>query len=185
MSTFLIVSIVTLCAVVLFLAKIYTQFTPTTVASRLHVEPLSFVRSRVDCDRIRTKCSSDSDCQTTCLFGLTCVQGACQSKYETKPCDVTKGKVATYQYIPSVGVYETLCLSVDPGVALDDDSNVYCQGGNTTIDYTVQYPNQCSCPEGSTLLPVWGNLNRRLTHGCTRSKLYQRLYPDSTVTDHV
>lgn len=183
---FLTFSLVILCGIVLLLAKVYVQFDTKVFRSKLHTNLVSFVQGKVDCDRVKTKCSQDSDCQTACYFGLSCVQGTCQSKYETtQKCDVKKGLVSTYEYLPAIGTFESICLSVDPGVALENGQNVYCQGGSSNLDYTSGYPNVCSCPTGETALPIWGNLNRRLTHGCTKSKIFQNVYYERTVKDHV
>lgn len=185
MALGLVLSISVLLGIVLFLAHVYSKFQAEQAPNLLRGAP-NFLANKVDCDRVQVSCSTDADCSQSCSFGLSCVQGACTSPYDTsRSCNVKLGQLAVYQYDPQLGQYRSTCFSVDPGVALENGSNVFCRGGDAgPVDYTTRYPNTCSCPPGKNLVPVWGNLTRRQTYGCTDSTILKKSFQTTRVVDH-
>lgn len=109
-------------------------------------------KNRQDCGKNTGYCFDDSDCTRKCINNgiYKCMAGVCTSdvildQQVVNECDPKKGVIALLTGNPSIGTYESVCRSIDPGVANDDGTNNMCLNGQIDIDYFDKYPQISDC----------------------------------------
>lgn len=113
-------------------------------------------RTKNDCYVNRNYCFDTDDCISACDdgFSFNCIAGMCigmdiiQSQVINE-CNPITGQMGFLVGDPQLGRYNTICKSIDPGVAPNnpDDENRICMKGTISIDYRKNFPaiNQCNC----------------------------------------
>jgi hypothetical protein len=125
-------------------------------------------KPRVDCNQSVVYCFQDNHCAKLCFnkTGSVCRNGICintnvlNSQQPLNECNVERGVVTFLVGNTSLGRFDYLCRSIDPGIAPDDitQPNNMCKNGSILIDYTQQFPDirNCTCPTGTkgVILPA-------------------------------
>lgn len=114
-----------------------------------------------DCAYEKVFCFADGDCAKNCSNAYsTCVKGTCTSDIDTSSatndCDPSRGLVGYLTGNTTLGTYEYICKSIDPGIAISVTENRMCYGDPSySIDYLKTFPavNTCQC-EGRTTIPA-------------------------------
>lgn len=126
---------------------------------------------RKNCAAERVYCFEDLDCLNNCRSGErnVCRNGICLNRtvITTAPhhdCEAKAGKFALFTGNPALGTYEWICESIDPGVAVPNETNRMCRNGVIDIDYFRGFPapSDCFCPADSAVLIGGTSSVRRL-----------------------
>lgn len=145
----------------LFLLLIYTQTFKNFIYDHVPDELFNLKsqleqNKKINCNQKVTYCFDDSQCNQRCTSQSTCSNGICLNSNiftSTAPdneCDSRRGVLTFFVGNPTLGRYEYLCKSVDPGIANDDINkpNLMCTGGTIDINYLSSFPkiSDCKCP---------------------------------------
>ncbi len=120
-----------------------------------------FSRGKVNCDTTKSYCFEDSDCNNACMgSNYACLHGMCKKNLNiidaTNNCDTKMGVIGYYIGNAALGIYEFICKSVDPGIAINTTENRMCYGDSSyQINYLDKYPsiNTCDCV-GKIIVPA-------------------------------
>jgi len=111
-----------------------------------------------DCEQARTYCFEDSDCARLCTISSLsqCRNGMCinsaviNTSTIRNECNAASGVVTFFVGNATLGRYEFICKSIDPGIAPNDITlpNKMCLNGNININYLNKFPtiSDCTCP---------------------------------------
>lgn len=109
---------------------------------------------KVDCNSYKVYSFTDDDCSKQCRDNnFISMHGVCtkNSTTITNKCDIKNGYLEFLEGDPELGTLNSICLSIDPGIQLNnsDQTNIICEGGEIDIDYTKSFPNvnQCKCSD--------------------------------------
>lgn len=160
----LVISIVLLFCVFYFFVLILNSKDISTINQKVVVDGSASQVPRVDCEQHVTYCFEDSDCARLCrnISGSVCRNGICLSTNvlnSTQPineCNAARGVVTFFVGNSALGRYESLCRSVDLGIAPNNPAkpNNMCKDGLININYLQAFPsiNDCVCPPNTKRL---------------------------------
>ena len=110
-------------------------------------------KTKKNCTNNVVYCFDKLNCNNSCSGGdYQCINGVCKtdtvliSDVENN-CNANMGILGFLVGNTAFGVYDFKCKSVDDGIAIDNEVNVMCRGGDIDIDYLKAYPsiNDCNC----------------------------------------
>lgn len=145
-------------AIYLYIVFFHIDFNNNTFNNLITPSQTVGTLNRVDCTQQTTYCFENSHCRSKCLdtTGSICRNGICLSsnvlntQAPINTCDASRGVVTFLVGNTALGRFDTLCRSIDPGIAPNDvtQPNRMCFMGNIDIDYTKKFPsiNDCWCP---------------------------------------
>lgn len=155
-----------------------------------YIDPSLNLTKKADCNADNVYCFDNDDCIIKCEYNgfFSCVAGKCvtetiiEKQVETL-CDATKGLLSFLVGDPQRGVYDEICLSVDPGIAKRNGENVLCKvetssdGSDllSSLDYRSKFPaiSECVCPDDTTATFMPGTSTIRPSIACVNSNLYK------------
>lgn len=119
--------------------------------------------AQIDCNTVRSYCFDDDDCLMNCEGGsiFSCRTGVCVNTNVIKTqvineCSTKKGQLAYFVGDTQLGRYNSICKSIDPGVAPDNpnEENRMCMNGDIDIDYRKAFPSieECSCINNNKII---------------------------------
>ena len=153
--TYYVYLIICTVFVFMFTVMILTLLNKTT--KRLNKESVSintgnmYGSGKKDCNVDKTFCFTKEDCESQCVSTtVDCVHGTCieniNESSAINDCDPEKGVIGYLVGNQALGVYEYICKSVDPGIAISVSENRMCYGDSTyQINYLNSFPSQYSC----------------------------------------
>lgn len=150
---------VTLIFLVCLLVYIKTKTKDVDLADYI-IDPEMMIElgnaTKNDCYITQSYCFDKNDCTANCTngFDFECITGMCVGTniIETQVVNECNSKTGQFGYLvgdTQLGVYNTICKSIDPGVAMDNpnEENRICVNGTIDIDYRKKFPstNDCDC----------------------------------------
>jgi len=113
-----------------------------------------FVDRHLNCEETLTYCFDNGDCNTKCANkNYSCLTGVCRPSLdeivESDKCIASQGMLAYLVGNPAFGIYDFVCKSVDPGIAISNTVNKMCYPENFQFDYLERFPqiDSCECPD--------------------------------------
>lgn len=164
----LVISIILIICVFYFFVLILNNKDVFTINKKIVLGSNATQAPRIDCEQHVTYCFEDTDCAKLCqnISGSICRNGIClntnvlNSTQPINECNAKRGVVTFFVGNTALGRYDSLCKSVDLGIAPDNpnETNNMCKNGNININYLESFPSiqNCMCPPftKSIILPA-------------------------------
>lgn len=120
-----------------------------------------FGTSKQNCSLNKVYCFSDSDCSQQCADSYAgCVHGLCSTDVVASAakneCDPSMGVIGFLIGNTALGIYEFICKSIDPAIAISVSENRMCFGDSGyKFDYLQSFPtiHTCNC-NGKIIIPA-------------------------------
>lgn len=157
------VCVVLILIFLIIIIYMYTNKTKTYEKDKINIKTGHlFGAGRDDCEKTDIYCFDDSDCNKKCyISGLSCLHGVCKNKIDTteakNECNPSKGVIGYFIGNTAIGLYEYICKSIDPGIAISVNENRMCYNSEGyTIDYLKVFPSvySCDCGGDGVIVPA-------------------------------